>query len=384
MLNLHKKMANFSTDNSHNNLFIRHFSNMTDPRRINKGNHFYSLNEILFLVISAVISGADSWTSIQVFGNSKLPWLRQYFPFQEGIPSHDVLGKLFARLDAKQFSLCFTEWINSIADILEGEVVAIDGKTIRGSKDTSCSKSAIHLVSAYASENRICLGQEAVEEKHNEIIAIPKLLDLIVVKGAIVTIDAMGCQKKIAEKIIKKEADYILMVKGNQKGLETQIEKRFKTEVKPKRDEALDSGHGRVETRICEVIDNLDFLEGKEQWVGIRSIVRITSERFIKKTEETSLETKYYITSLEANPVKINDAIRKHWSVENNLHWVLDVIFKEDNSLKKKGNSPMNFNIITKIALTLIDREKSTKMSKNSKRLTAALDDKYRSKILQI
>ncbi|MEA3505191.1 MAG: ISAs1 family transposase [Bacteroidota bacterium] len=360
------------------------FNEMTDPRRTNKGNHHYSLDEILFLVISAVISGMDGWTSIELFGKTKLDWLRNFFPFKKGIPSHDVLGKLFARLDAKQFSICFTEWVNSIAKITEGEVVAIDGKTIRKSNDDTSSKSALHLVSAYACDNGICLAQEAVREKSNEITAIPKLLDIIAIKGCVVTIDAMGCQRKIAEKIIQKNADYLLMVKDNQKSLKSQIEKIFDEKHKPKRDETLDSGHGRVETRICEVIDNLDSLEVKEKWKGIKSIVRITSERYVKKTGKTSNEIRYYITSLDANAMKINKAVRSHWSIENNLHWVLDVIFNEDTSLKKKGNSPMNFNVITKIALALIDREKSTKMSKNSKRNKAALDDKYRAKVLQV
>jgi predicted transposase YbfD/YdcC len=356
---------------------------MTDPRRINKGNYYHSLNEIIFLVISAVISGADGWTSIELFGKTKLAWLRQFLPYEHGIPSHDVLGKLFARLSAKEFTNCFTNWVNSISTLMEGEVVAIDGKTIRNSNDDTCSKSAIHLVSAFAAENRICLGQEAIHEKSNEITAIPKLLEILAIKGCIVTIDAMGCQKKIAKDIIGKNADYILMVKDNQKNLRIQIEDIFETQKSHTTSTTTDFGHGRIETRTCDVIDDLNQLDKRKDWKNIKSIVRITSERIIKKTLKESIEKKYYITSLEANALKINNAIRRHWSIENNLHWNLDVIFKEDASLKKKGDSPMNFNIITKIALTLIEREKSTKMSKNSKRLKAALDDKYRMKILE-
>ena len=214
---------------NNNNLFIKHFNNMSDPRRTTKGNYYYPLNEILFLVISAVISGSDGWTSIELFGKTKLEWLRQFFPYENGIPSHDVLGGLFARLKSKEFTECFTNWVNSVADLTNGEVVAIDGKTIRNSKDDASSKSAIHLVSAYASDNRICLGQEAVHEKSNEITAIPKQLKTLALKGCIVTIDAMGCQKKIAQEIIDAEADYILMVKDNQKNLRIQIEDSFKT-----------------------------------------------------------------------------------------------------------------------------------------------------------
>jgi len=368
---------------NHKSLYINHFEEMTDPRRTNKGNYYHPLNEILFLVISAAISGADGWTSIEVFGKAKLAWLREFFPYERGIPSHDVLGKLFARLSSKEFTNCFTNWVNSISDLTKGEVVAIDGKTIRNSNDDTCNKSAIHLVSAYASKNRVCLGQEAVHEKSNEITAIPKLLDILAIKGCIVTIDAMGCQKKIAKAIVKKEADYILMVKDNQKNLKLQIEESFKTKEIKKTHTSTDFGHGRIETRTCDIIEDLSLIRKRKDWKNIQSIIRITSLRIIKKTQKESTEERYYIGSLKADAEKQNLAIRDHWSVENNLHWSLDVVFKEDASLKKKGNSPMNFNIITKIALTLIDREKSTKMSKNSKRLTAALDDKYRTKIFK-
>ena len=366
-----------------NNLFIRHFENVNDPRRTTKGNYYYPLEEILFLVISAVISGANGWTSIELFGKAKLEWLRQFFPYEHEIPSHDILGGLFSRLDSKEFTKCFSNWVNSVANLTDKEVIAIDGKTIRNSKDDTSSKSAIHLVSAYASDNRISLGQEAVLEKSNEITAIPKLLKTLTIKGCIVTIDAMGCQKKIAKEIIAVEADYILMVKDNQKKIRIQIEDSFKTKKSCTSNTTNDFGHGRIETRACDVIDDLSLLENKSDWKNIKSIVRITSVRIDKKTQKESVEQRYYITSLEANASKLNKAIRSHWSVENNLHWNLDVIFKEDASLKKKGDSPINFNIITKIALALIEREKSTKMSKNSKRLKAALDDKYRTKILK-
>ena len=368
---------------SHNNLFIKHFANMNDPRRTTKGNYYYPLNEILFLVISSVISGSDGWTSIELFGKTKIEWLRQFFPYKYGIPSHDILGGLFARLNSKEFTKCFTDWVDAVADLTNEEVIAIDGKAIRNSKDDTSSKSAIHLVSAYASDNRICLGQEAVSEKSNEIIAIPRLLKTLAIKGCIVTIDAMGCQKKIAKGIINAEADYILMVKDNQKNLRIQIEESFRAKKSCTSNTTNDFGHGRIETRTCDAISDLSLLKNTSNWKNIKSIVRITSVRIDKKTQKESTEQRYYITSLKADALKLNKAIRSHWSVENNLHWNLDVIFKEDASLKKKGDSPMNFNIITKIALALIEREKSTKMSKNSKRLKAALDDKYRTKILK-
>jgi len=362
--------------------FNAYFQSLNDPRRTNKGNFFYPLQEILFLTISAVISGADGWTMIQEFGNTKLEWLRKFFPYENGVPSHDVLGKVFSSLDHTEFTECFSSWINSISTFTNGEVVAIDGKTIRKSNIPFKSKSALHVVSAYASESRLCIGQEIVADKSNEITAIPKLLKLLEIKGCIVTIDAIGCQKEIVKDILKEEADYLLMVKGNQQGLKEQIEKLFKNGDISDTNTNVDSGHGRIETRTCEVITNLTFLDDKNQWEGLKSIVRITSERCDKALDKTSIETRYYISSLDGSAERINHAIRQHWSVENNLHWSLDVIFKEDASLKKKGNSAINYNIILKLALAMLEKEKSRILSKPVKRLTAALSDKYRERIL--
>ena len=363
-------------------VFHSYFSSLTDPRRINRGNFDYPLEEILFLVIAAVISGANGWTAIETFGVDKLDWLRKYYPYENGTPSDDVLGKLFSRLDSKEFSECFSRWINSIVELTEGEVVAIDGKSIRGSRDLSAGKSMLHVVSAFAAKNRLCLGQEVVGQKSNEITAIPMLLDLLEIKGCIVTIDAMGCQKKIAEKIIKKKADYLLMVKGNQPELKQQVEKVFQIEKPISSDIMTDIGHGRSEIRTCETIDNLQFLDGKEEWKNLKTIVKITSERYNKQTEFSSTEVRYYISSMISESSKINKAVRSHWAIENNLHWNLDVVFNEDDSLKKKGNSASNFNIILKMALSMLENEK-TKMSKPNKRLKSALSDPYREKVLQ-
>lgn len=364
--------------------FHRFFSELKDPRRTNRGNHLFQLQEILFLCISAVISGADNWTSINLFGRSKIDWLRKYFPYENGIPSHDVLGKVFAALDADAFSQCFIAWVDSIATITDGEVISIDGKTICNSDNKNTGKSALHVVSAFAYENRLCLGQKAVDAKSNEITAIPQLLELIAINGCIVTIDAMGCQKSIAKSIIDKKGDYILMVKGNQKELKEQVEKVFS--ISPIEDECktTEIGHGRIEHRKCQVTDQLNFLDDKQDWTGLKCIAKITSERICKQSGKESKEIRYYITSLPADAAKISKAIRNHWAVENNLHWNLDVIFKEDDSLKKKGNSALNYNIITKMALALIDRERSTKKSKPSKRLLAALDDNYREVVLKV
>ena len=377
-----KKMAFSNSEYPPHQLFSHYFSGMKDPRRTSKGHHLYPLEEILFLCISAVVSGMDDWMSISMFGRSKLSWLRQYLPYKQGIPSHDVLEKVFAVLDPVQFSECFTDWVNSMAELTGGEVIAIDGKTICGSDDKGSGKSALHVVSAYAAGNRLCLGQKAVVEKSNEITAIPALLKLLTVKDCIITIDAMGCQKTIAGTIIEKEADYILMVKDNQQELKEQVEKVFGLNPKTEADMTLDFGHGRIEQRTCQAIDNLTFLDDKEDWPGLKSIAKVISERTDKRSGKKSTETRYYISSLPARPKVIGNAVRSHWAIENNLHWTLDMVFKEDNSLKKKGNSALNYNIIAKMALNIIERETESKNSKPKKRQLAALDDEFRSKLL--
>ena len=375
-------MAKNIDTKEHNSLFMSEFSNLTDPRRTNKGNFTYPLNEILFLTISAVVSGMKGWSDIALFGKLKLEWLQQYFPYENGIPSHDVLSKVFAALNSEAFSECFTSWINSISELTQGEVIAIDGKTIRGS--ASQERLAMHIVSAYACGNRLCLAQEATGEKSNEITAIPRLLDLMALKNCVVTTDALGCQKKIAEKIVEKQADYVLMVKDNHKNLKIDIEQSFDSLDIKEYNETLDFGHGRVETRTCEVIDDLSLIKAKLEWEGLRSIIRITAERTDKKSKKTSIAIRYYISSLKVDAKRMNQIVRDHWKVENNLHWNLDVIFNEDAGLKKKGNAPYNFNIVNKIALTLIEQQKNNKMSKNAKRIKAALDDKYREEILKV
>lgn len=379
-------MANLSEPKKHIDKYTcldKCIVSLKDPRRMSKGNFKYPLKEIFFLVISAVISGTEDWHGIDLFGKAKLTWLRRFLPFKNGTPSHDVLGKLFARIDVENFQEVFIEWINSISETTNGEIIAIDGKTIKGSANSSLPNSAIHIVSAFAAKQNLCFGQTVVDKKSNEIKAIPKILDLLAIKGSVVTIDAMGCQKDIAEKIIQREADYVLMVKDNQKELKNQVEKLFTMYQDKKPDETVSCGHGRVETRKCEMIQDLRFLDEKEQWSKLRSVVKISSTRYSKKEEKESKEIRYYITSLSADSKKMNQIIRSHWSIENNLHWRLDVIFNEDKSTKRKDNSATNFNIISKVAMTLIDKEKSTKESLRKKRLIAAWDDSFREKILK-
>jgi predicted transposase YbfD/YdcC len=376
-------MTSSGPDLPKTSLFTQNFSTLTDPRRITKGNFQYPLEEILFLNISAIISGFTEWKEIVCFGEEKIDWLRKFFAFKNGIPSHDILNGLFNRLDTKQFNACFMNWVNSIVVHSEGRVIAFDGKTIRGNA-SNLTNSKLHIVSAFCARNEISLGQIKVNEKSNEITAIPDLLDLIAVKGCIVTIDAMGCQRKIAEKIIEKKADYILMVKDNQSNLKEQIEKVFSIQKPEMIDVEEDLGHGRIEKRTCEVITKLDFLDDKEDWNSLKSIIKITSERTNKKSSIYTCETRFYISSIAENAKLINNSIRSHWAIENNLHWTLDVVMKEDGQLNYIGNAPENMNIMRKVALGMLVQEKTVKESKNIKMVKALLSDNYRELILKV
>jgi len=365
-----------------NILFSKSFESLPDPRRTTKGNFLYPLTEIMFLVISAVISNAEDWCSISTFGKSQLEWLRTFFPYKNGTPSHDILGTLFASIDTEKFNECFIEWIKSEQDIVEGDIIAIDGKRLRGSYDNGSSKAAIHMVSAFAAEHGICLGQKITDTKSNEITAIPKLLDILELKGCTVTIDAMGCQKEIVKQLRQKKADYVIAVKENQKELFEQIKKIFEINNGTTSTE-IDSGHGRIETRKCTVVDQLKFLDIEDQWEGLKSVVRIDTERIDKINNKTQSETRYYISSCSADAQRLNYIVRKHWSIENQLHWVLDVTFKEDDSRRRLRNSAANFNIILKTAMAILKKDNDKKTSLAKKRYKAALDRNYRDIILK-
>lgn len=365
------------------NIFKESFSTLPDPRRTNKGNLIYSLEEILFLTISAVISGCNTWTAIAEYGRIKQEWFRKFYPYKK-IPSHDAISDLFSVLNSETFAECFINWVHEIAVKTESDIVAIDGKTVRGAASKG-NKFPLHIVSAFCTKNRLCLGQRAVEEKSNEITAIPKLLALLTLEGCIVTTDAMGCQKEIAGKIRDQKADYILQVKGNQKDLEEQMEDIFNSKASRKINLDTSMGHGRIEKRQCEVIAVKEvLLEGRENWKDLQTLVRIKSERIMKKTGDSSTEYRYYISSLKDDAGLLNKSIRSHWGIENNLHWNLDVIFKEDGQLKRKGNSAKNYNIIAKVALGLLVNEKTEKLTKPLKRLRASIDDRYRELVLKV
>ncbi len=336
------------------------FARLKDPR-INR-RKLYPLVEVLFIVLSGSICGAESWRDYVDFGKEKLEFLKQYFSYQNGIPSKNTFARLFGVLDPENFKLCFVEWVKTLQAMMN-EVIAIDGKTLRGSFDNASASSAIHMVSAFASDARLVLAQQKVADKSNEITAIPKLLDLLSLKGQIVTIDAMGCQTAIAEKIIDGGGDYILALKGNQGTLSADVTLFLETEIaKPSSNkiqdqcEDVDAGHGRIETRRCFVSDQIDWLVQKEKWKGLQSIIVIEEKR--EMADKVTVERRFFISSLSPKAQRIARAVRSHWSVENNLHWTLDLVFNEDASRIRKDNAPENMALVRHITLNMLNQAK--------------------------
>lgn len=353
-----------------------------DPRR--ELTRLHNLNDILLIAIIAVICGADTWNEIEQYALEKEDFLGSFLDLPNGIPSHDTFNRVFSAIDSNQFETCFTEWVMSFTTLLDKEVVAIDGKTIRGAKSNG-KKSPIHMVSAWASANNVVLGQEKVSEKSNEITAIPKLLEVLLLKNCIVTIDAMGCQTQIAAKIVSKDADYILAVKENQSQLHQDIEDefRFGKNIETTTDQELN--HGRIETRKCCIINDFKFIKPSNKWKKLSSIVRIESTREFKNANKAiEKATRYYISSIEAKPQDFQKAIRSHWAIENKLHWTLDVAFSEDASRKRIGNAAQNFSILKKIALNLLKKDTTAKVGVKSRRLKAAWSNSYLLKILNL
>lgn len=361
------------------------FAELPDPRVVERTSH--SLVDILFLTLCAVICGMDDWESIEVWGEVRLDWLRQFVPLENGIPSHDTIARVFAALDSKQFQASFLRWMSSLCPSLEGQIVAIDGKTARGSHDRSIGKRAIHMVSAFVCGHGITLGQWKTEEKSNEITAIPELINVLELKGATVTLDAMGCQKNIAQAIVDKEAHYVLGLKGNQGTLSQRV-KDFFDQTQWGNYEGFanwgvrsqESGHGRIDTRRCVALP-CDNWEGIEAWAGLKSVVMIESMR--QTDSDVSSEKRYYISSLEPDSKKLAHAIRSHWEVENRLHWCLDVTFGEDANRTRKDHAPENLNIMRKITMNIL-RLSPVKRSIVKKRLKAALNNDYLAEIMGV
>ena len=363
--------------------FLEHFGALEDPRQSKKV--LYPLDEVLLVTLCAVLCGADGWVSVALFGRQKLDFLRRFLPFANGTPSHDQFGLIFGALDAAAFQNCFIAWTQALSGAIAG-VVAIDGKTARRSFDRAGNKGAIHVVSAWSSRHKLVLGARATEEKSNEITAIPELLDLLAIKGAIVTIDAMGCQKKIAEKIIGKGADYVLGLKGNQGTLRADAELLFTEQyavdfkdIPVSRASGTEAGHGRIETREVFAIDDIAWLKARHDWAGLNAIVMVVSTR--ETAKGTEQERRFYISSLPADAEKLRDAIRAHWGVES-MHWMLDVNFRDDDCRIRKKNAPANFTAVKRATLNALKKAPG-KDSMKSKRLIAAWEEKYLAKILQ-
>ena len=363
---------------------VSHLSVIKDPRA--DKNKLYPLDEILLLCICAVVSGADGWSTIADFGRDKLDWLRRFLPYEHGIPSEDCLGWVMARLPARAFQEAFAAWTQAVARIQEGEVIAIDGKRLRRSHDRRNGRDALHMVSAWANAQQMALGQVATTEKSNEITAIPELLRLLEIRGAIVTIDAIGCQTAIAKQIVDQGADYLLAVKDNQPTLHEAIRDYFRTAlagefagVPMTYHEEVDAGHGRCEVRRCWLVEDLCTLPNPDQWAGLRSIVWVQAERHVGDT--VSCEDRYYITTLAGSAQTVGRAVRSHWGIENQLHWVLDVTFREDDSRIRRDHAPSNFNTLRQFALNLLKRHPDRRSIKR-KRLSAATNDDFRANLV--
>jgi predicted transposase YbfD/YdcC len=340
--------------------FLEHFSNLEDPRI--EARTTYPLDEIILVVLCAVICGAEGWADCQLYGEEKLEFLRTYLPFKNGIPCRLTFSRVFWALNPETFKECFINWVKSFQEALQN-VISIDGKTLRHSFDTAKDKSAIHMISAFAAEARLVLGQRKVDDKSNEITVIPELLNLLDIKGAIITIDAMGCQKKIAETIVKKGADYVFSLKENQGNLFDDVKTFFEFGRKEKfRDteidyyEEMNKEHGRIEMRRSWISSQIDWIDQKDKWAGFNTIGMIESTRTIK--DKTTVETRFFIASLPQNAKLFASAVRTHWSIENSLHWILDMVFKEDESRIREGNSAENMAIIRHTALNMLQDAK--------------------------
>lgn len=364
-----------------------HFKSLQDPRKVTL-NLRHKFIDVLIIAICAIICGADGFVAIAEFGKAKEQWFRTFLELPNGIPSHDTFTNVFIKLASREFEACFTSWTESISEIFEGEVVSIDGKTLRRSFDKSSDKKAIHMVSAWASANSLVLGQVKTNEKSNEITAIPQLLKCLKLKGCLVTIDAMGCQKDIAKEIVSLEADYLLAVKDNHPTLHRAIQNYFTQAFDADFEgykidfaETFDKAHGRLESRRCWVgYDALAYIDGSQNWEGLQTIVMVESERTIK--DKTTIEHRYYISSTLGTAAYLLDCSREHWKIETSLHWCLDIAFREDESRIRKGNGAENFAVLRHIALNLLKKENTAKVGIHNKRLKAGWDEDYLEKVL--
>jgi predicted transposase YbfD/YdcC len=365
-------------------VFLDHFKGLSDPRQ--RGKITYPLGEVLLLCLLAVLGGAETFVDIARFGEKKIDLLRRFRPFRDGTPSHDHLGDIFATLDAEAFQRCFVSWVAGLTGV-PAEVIAIDGKTLRRSYQKKGAKAPIHMVSAFAARQRLVLGQVKVADKSNEIVAIPALLDMMTIAGAIITIDAMGCQRGIAQKIVDSKADYVLALKGNQGTLREDVElfaaeqkaNGFK-DTKISQSQTVDADHGRIETRIYTVFHDVAWLQERHDWPELKGIVMVESKREIPgatpEADKMQQETRFYITSLVWLAHQLGPVVRGHWSIENSLHWVMDMLFRDDECRIRTHHAPANFTTLKHMAHNLI-RKAPGKDSLRLKRKVAAWDDDF-------
>lgn len=364
-----------------------YFGDLPDPRIDRCKRH--KLLDIVTIAICAVISNADGWTDIEAYGRAKETWLRQFLELPAGIPSHDTFARVFAKLDPIAFQSCFVRWVDAIRDKLPGDIVAIDGKTSRATRDATIDLSPLHIVSAWSTDNQLVLGQVRVDEKSNEITAIPVLLDMLDVHGCLVTIDALGCQTAIADQIVAQEADYVLACKGNQERIHTDVEQLFTNLLSAEQPSGVldyvkmtNEGHGRREIREIWTTSQLETIRDRERWTKLQSLACVRSER--TSAGETTTETRFYLSSVVSDAERLAKAIRSHWGIENQVHWVLDVVFADDASRVRIDHSAHNLAIIRHIVLNMLRQEPSLKTSLRQKRLRAGWDDAYVLKVLQV
>jgi predicted transposase YbfD/YdcC len=365
---------------------VEQFAALPDPRVERTKRH--QLIDIVVMAICAVICGAEGWEDIEMFAEVHQVWFETFLELPNGIPSHDTFRRVFARLEPEEFGGRFLAWVQEVAGVPQGQVVAIDGKTLRRSHDRAGGKAAIHMVSAWASANRLVLGQVKTDDKSNEITAIPELLRVLDLTGCIVTIDAMGCQRDMATTIVDHGAEYVLALKGNQGTLHADVQLFFETAqatgfkaVPHTFHQTVDGDHGRIETRRCWATSDIAWLDPKGRWSGLTSIAMLEAIRDIE--EHTTTEVRFFITTLPAEAQTILHAVRSHWTIENSLHWVLDIAFREDDSRIRKGHAPQNFAVLRHIALNLLQQDTTLKRGLKSQRLKAGWDHDYLLHILR-